>query len=149
MDFSDDVSIMFPTRLPTNVGLPERSDEIGEEHVTFIYFGDEFENPVETRKEIESIMRSKNLVPRGPFYVNVLGYDLFGPDEDILVVRLDSPYLVHLQRQALDIFESLGYNNGSSFPNYNPHVTIAYDWTGGLTDLPKLDRIILQKAQVW
>lgn len=67
------------------------------------------------------------------------GFDLFGDDKDILVMKLKC-------KSLLDRNEKLTHDYGfiSDYDSYNPHITLAYGVKGvNLEDLPKFDSTIV------
>lgn len=67
------------------------------------------------------------------------GFDLFGDDKDILVMKLKC-------KSLLDRNEELTYDYGfiSDYESYNPHITLAYGVKDvNLENLPKFDRTIV------
>lgn len=56
----------------------------------------------------------------GPHVVAPVGYDLFGPEGDLLVLKLDPEGILH------DTHENYRqkYGHVSDFPDFKPHVTI-------------------------
>lgn len=60
------------------------------------------------------------------------GYELFGEDKNVLVVKMTSPELHSRHNEMMDEFD-LSYN----FDEYRPHITLSYDAAD--FDLSKLD----------
>jgi hypothetical protein len=59
-------------------------------------------------------------------------FELFGDKHDTLVITFTSSFL---QNRHSYICHKYGLSH--SYPNYSPHVTIAYDWPGGLIPCPR------------
>jgi hypothetical protein len=66
------------------------------------------------------------------------GFALFGPDEDILVLEIDSKQI----RSIRDMFGS-EYGLEDEWPDYRPHITLSYSFSGELptVELPDGDEM--------
>jgi hypothetical protein len=62
------------------------------------------------------------------------GFALFGPDENILVLEIDS-------EQIRSIRATLGSEYGleDEWPDYRPHITVSYSFSGDLPSVPLPD----------
>lgn len=60
------------------------------------------------------------------------GFEMFGEDKNVLVVKLKSPELTKRHNYLMDEYD-LSYN----FDEYRPHITLSYDAAG--IDISKLD----------
>lgn len=78
--------------------------------------------------------------PKNVYIAKFAGYDLFSSDNgnDVLVIRLDS-------KAVVDRHLSLMAEHGATFdyPEFNPHITVSYGFTGNIDVLPPLDFPIL------
>lgn len=63
---------------------------------------------------------------------NFAGFDMFGEDKNVLVVKLKCPELHDRHNELMDEYD-LSYN----FDEYRPHITLSYDASG--VDISKLD----------
>ncbi len=67
--------------------------------------------------------------PQLPIWGTASGFELFGDDKNVLVVRINS---VQLQK----LYDDLQiYGPTSDYPEYKPHITLSYNWKG---DCPRL-----------
>lgn len=60
------------------------------------------------------------------------GYDMFGDERNLLVLRVASPELEALHREALKMGATWDY------PDFNPHLTLTDSYEGGEGRLPPL-----------
>lgn len=111
-DVSDSAVIAYPASWPSDLSTS---------HVTLLYLGSIAEANF-TKDEVISTLAHVDLDMF--FYVKTTGLDLFGPEKDIIVVRVDHPML-HSQREAVEAkLAAVGINNASEFKEYKPHITI-------------------------
>ncbi len=74
------------------------------------------------------------LEPELPIQVTAKQFSLFGEENDVLVLEIESPELVQLFNQSSDLGAT------SDWPNYKPHITLASNATGiDLTELPAIE----------
>jgi len=96
----------------------EINDEI---HCTLIY----------SKKALKSEVRTLNYLSEATFQ----SFDLFGPDKNILVIKLESRDLIRRNNSLTS-----RYNFISDFDEYQPHVTLAYNCEDiDIEKLPPLD----------
>lgn len=106
------IGIMYPVNWPT---------DDPEAHCTLFYLG-EMPDISFTQHDLIDALEEANL--EAPGEVPTAGLELFGPEKDIPVVRLDS-LLLRTQKAALGyILRGYGVKDASSFPDYQPHVTL-------------------------
>ena len=71
------------------------------------------------------------LDPARSYSGTIAGFKLFGPNSDCLVLDVDSPELQELHEELKD--QGLTH----TWPEYSPHVTLTYQYSGGLPDCSK------------
>lgn len=88
-----------------------------ETHVTILYG---FIKDL-TSEQVQSIIQGTK-----PFYVQILGTQVFrgNPDYDVITLKVQSPELTRLNGL------SKRFPYVSNYPNYNPHITLAYVLAG-------------------
>lgn len=101
----------------------ERPDDwpgIDYPHVTLLYLGKVGDDAMPTERD--AVMALHGLTLDGPPDAAIGGFDLFGPDDDKVLVATISPTegLAALRAQL----EGLGMVNGSQFTDYRPHLTL-------------------------
>lgn len=79
-------------------------------HMTVLY----------SREQLEPNVCSRLANPSAVYDGTIIGYDLFGPKRDCLVLQLDSPELQDLHKK----WRLAG--GTSDFTDYKPHVTLCY-----------------------
>ncbi len=67
-----------------------------------------------------------------PIKAKFAGFEMFGENNEVLVVKLKSPELSRRHNELMDDYD-LSYN----FDEYRPHITLSYDAEG--FDISKLD----------
>ena len=75
----------------------------------------------------------RNFRPKLPIWAMGVEFLLFGENKNILVLKLESISL-HKLYDDLQI-----YNPSSDYDQYNPHITLSYNWE---EELPKLKEVI-------
>lgn len=104
--------------IKTNLKDVETNKDI---HCTLIYSQKKLKGNVVTMKHIAE----------GSF----AGFELFGPNKDTLVIKLDSPDLIRRNDALVKQYDFI-----SDYEEYRPHVTLAYGCEGiNLKKLPPLD----------
>jgi hypothetical protein len=58
-----------------------------------------------------------------------VGFALFGEEENVLVMKIDSDDLVQLRNEYGE-----QYGMQDTWPDYQPHITVCYNWSGDLPD---------------
>jgi hypothetical protein len=61
-------------------------------------------------------------------------FALFGDENNVLVMEIDSPELIRLRERIGDQFDMV-----DSSPDYRPHITVCYSWDKDLPDSGLLD----------
>lgn len=106
--------------IPTKAGYFDRRL-----HTTLIY----------SRKQCKGLFAEPDTQHRAEF----IGYDLFTSEGKncVLVMKLNAPTVVarHLQIMAQ-------YGATYDFPVYTPHITLSYDYSGNVADLPVYNELI-------
>lgn len=136
LDYPDSIGVMYPA----DFNVPDA-------HCTVIYLG-EMQDAEFTKEDL--VLAMKRLALKAPGEVKVLGYDLFGKENDILVIRLDDSLLKENFDKVQRTLAKIGAENKSSFPDYNPHVTVKEHFKGdirGMVDPPEI--ITLGAPEIW
>lgn len=135
-EFSDSACIAYPASWP---------DTIKDPHSTLMFLGNISELPY-TKEDVLAVMRRENLI--GPGKVSISGLELFGPDKDIPVARLDSLRL-RAQRALLEFgLNKVGIQDASEF-DYNPHVSLTYENDVDLEELELPENVTLAPPELW
>lgn len=82
-----------------------------------------------------------------PFRVTPIGFDLFGPDKNMLVLLIkggdyvDRPLLDPDYDALLNLRNGFGNTYGMKdiWPDYKPHITLSYVYTGDIPNVPLPD----------
>lgn len=74
---------------------------------------------------------SEHQLANGTFACDVTatptGFALFGEEKNVLVMEVSSDDLVQLRKEYGD-----EYGMEDMWPDYRPHITVCYNWSGGL-----------------
>lgn len=114
MDLSEESRQLLDHFVEMNLGLTERVDP-STYHITVIY----------SRTPVPSAENYLHMNTPLPVEASVTGYEVFPTKNNgkCLVMRLDCPYATRLNGE-------LGKQGATSdYPEYKPHLTIAYDMT--------------------
>lgn len=140
-DYPTSVGIMFPSSWP---------EDKEDAHCTILYLGEMSEINC-TREELQAVV--DRLKVKAPGKVAVNGVDLFGPDKNVLVARLDPTRLEPIREAFERTLAKINVFNASEYKDYNPHVTITEEFGGTMlnaiadTDLPT--HVELGEPQLW
>lgn len=119
IDYSDSIAIVFPADWPVTDPLNPLDIE---PHVTLMYLGKISEVDF-SREDVMAVLATQNIASPGGFKPSTLEY--FGVNEDILVLTFDSSRLQGYQFELEKALNEVGIKNGSYFPTYRPHLTLA------------------------
>lgn len=109
---------MFPSSWPA-----DKDDA----HCTVIYLGD-MEDINCTKEDLQNVVNRLKIKAPGDVAVN--GVDLFGPEKNVLVAKLDPTNLLPIRESFERTLAKINVFNGSEYKDYNPHVTITTDFGG-------------------
>lgn len=141
---SEGICIAYPYVFPRDSDLP--IDYSIPAHCTLIYLG--YVDEVDFSKEdVLDSVRGMSFGDTG--IVDVDGLELFGPESDILVMRLNSSVLMDNFETVRDELAENGIENASSFPDYNPHITLAENYHGPTIGYTLPTTVGLAKPQLW
>lgn len=112
MDLTPESRELLDNYVEMSLGLTERVDP-STYHITIIYS----RTPVPSAEQYQGLGNQES--------AKVVGYEIFPTKNDgkCLVMRLDCPYAISLNQRLV----SKGAT--SDYPEYKPHLTIAYDIT--------------------
>lgn len=71
--------------------------------------------------------------------VEPIGFNLFGPNNDVLVLELNDETLINRNKELVE-----KYGFVSDYDEYKPHITLAFEFTGDINKLP----VITSKVQL-
>ena len=116
-------------------------DEEGMEKIKDLVKSLKLKNPIEDEKIHVTLMYSEDkgnpLIPPSDltYEAKPVGFALFGPEKNCLVVKLESKDLQSRHNELL----ANGFIH--SYDDYSPHVTLSYEYEGELPDNEKLKDI--------
>lgn len=143
-DYSGSICIAYPYVFPQETNLP--IDYEIEPHCTLIYLGDVSEASF-TMQDLRAVLDNHTFEDLG--IIDVSGLALFGQDSDVLVMTLNSSHLTeYFDKVATDLLR-LGIENKSSFPGYNPHITLNEDYHGPTIGFDLPTTVGLGQPYVW
>jgi len=125
------LGIAFPPdvcRRFREIPCPGKKVGDGTYHITMIYFGDK--TPVaDICKAIE--VAAPVMQQTQPFELSAANISYFpeNPDDKPghpIVVKVDSPELHELRAKLAEAFDAAGVEYSKKFPDFKPHVTLAY-----------------------
>lgn len=118
-DNSDHIAIVFPvtSAVPTDFNIQEGV----EAHCTLIYLGKVSEATF-TKEDVQSVLDRMQI--SAPGEVSTLSLELFGPEQDALVITLDDTRLVDIRNSIEKSLSEVGSGNASEYADYRPHVTL-------------------------
>lgn len=131
---------MFPVQIQTDILVNV------EPHVTLLYLGEIPDLPY-TKEQLVEVM--KPYLGIGGGFATPKRFELFGENKDHLVVTLDDWSLQILRSLVLKVVDGIGGKNGSSFKDFNPHVTLLEDYSGELDNLELPASIHLGPLEIW
>lgn len=140
-DFKNTACVVFPAKYPSDRIAPS----IPNLHSTVLFLGDidEHLGGVTAQALIDALRRVDTNYHQ---YVNTKGWDLFGPDKNIPVIKLDeTPQMLEIHYSVKHELSRRGINSVSEWP-YSPHVTVDVD-TYKMNNLP--DGVYLEPARLW
>lgn len=142
--YPDSIGIMYPYVFPQDTDLPIDYDIPA--HCTLIYLGEIKETGIRM-EQITSVLRDVEFNPTG--IVDVDGLELFGKDNDVLVMTLKSSDLDENFQKVSEALSSVGIENASSFSDYNPHITLNESYKGPTIGFTLPTTIGLGTPELW
>jgi 2'-5' RNA ligase len=133
-EYPTSIGLMFPSSWPEN---------LDDAHCTLLYLGD-MEDATFSKEDLEIVLNRLNT--KAPGEVAITGFDLFGPDKNVLVATLDPAKLSPIRGAFERTLAKINVYNASEYKDYNPHVTITEDFGGTLEDAKK--DVVLPKTVV-
>lgn len=128
--YAESIAIMFPVVVPSNHTMPV-DPEINS-HCTVTYLG---EIPDVNYNPSDIIRMLKDLPNVNAKEISTEHFELFGVENDFLVLLLDASPLREIQAQVLSILRENGIESADRYPDYRPHITIREGYVGGLESL--------------
>lgn len=140
-DFSNYVSVVFPAAFPSRNVQPD----VKNLHCTVFSLGD-LDSDL-NGVPAQTLLDALHDIPTNVIqYVNTDGWDLFGPENDIPVVKLmPAPLLLEIHHHIKYNLEDIGIHSNSEF-DYSPHVTVD-PGTYHNNNMPPW--VLLDRAQLW
>lgn len=93
---------------------------------------------------------SEHSLPNSTSTINIddiepVGFELFGEDENILVLEIKSEKLEEVRKEFGD-----KYHMQDQWPAYRPHITLSYSFTGPLPEIefPNCDEVIADTLNI-
>ena len=123
--------IMLPTTWPKPDG-----------HITLFYLGDDT-NTLD-RKAITDALDHLYIPDFSLRRVHSTNVEMFGPNNDIPVLRISDEWVYSLQAQIVGLFKLAGIESGSEFTEFKPHVTFPLE--PGVT-IPNV--LLAGRPQLW
>jgi len=113
-------------RLLAGLEVPGNREPVSSYHVTMFYFGDEV--GIDTLADIVKITYGVTSETK-PFTVRTSQLTAFptGDDGRPIICRIESDALHDLRDKIKAAYEGVGVEFSNKFPDYKPHVTVAYD----------------------
>lgn len=111
MSFETSAVIVYPAYLDVNVPDP---------HSTILWLGDVTKADY-TKEEVAAVI--KRVAEPVYMVAKVTGKELFGPEKDITVLKIDNNILVPQYENIVQALEPIGAVSASQF-GYSPHVTV-------------------------
>lgn len=145
-DYDDSICIAYPYVFPQDTNLP--IDYEIEAHCTLIYLGDFADAEGQFNKD--DLQRVLDLISFEDLgIIDVEGLELFGRDKDVLVMTLNSSKLQEYFNIVASKLDDMGIENKSSFPGYNPHITLNENYHGPTIGFTLPTTVGLGKPIVW
>lgn len=123
--------IMLPTTWPETDG-----------HITLFYLGDDTNTM--NRKAITDALDPLYIPDYSLRRVHGTEVEMFGPNNDIPVLRIEDEWVYGLQAQIAGLFKLAGIESGSEFTEFKPHVTFSLE--PGVT-IPNV--LLAGRPQLW
>lgn len=113
-------------RLLGGLEVPGKREAVSALHVTMFYFGEGV--PIEALADIMKATFGVTSQTK-PFTVRTSQITTFprGDDGTPIICRVESDALHDLREQIRKVFEAEGIEFSNKYPDYKPHVTLAYD----------------------
>jgi len=114
-------------RLFTCLEIPGDRVSLDESHITLIHLGDN--TPIEELSK--AIIASYGVTSEcGPFTVSTKKVTCFPKNSETglypIIAKVESPELMELQAKLREALDKAGVDYSKKFPEYKPHVTLAY-----------------------
>lgn len=122
------------------------SENVDDPHCTVVYLG---KVKVQPHSALALLLVSNDYL-EAPADVAVTGVEIFGGGEDdkVWVATLDDSKLGPLRAKIKAAIERYSFKDGSSFPDYKPHVTISkYEGDDSRPEAPK--SVSLGQLEAW
>jgi 2'-5' RNA ligase len=112
-------------RLLSGLDVPGRKEPVSSSHVTLFYFGEGLD--IDTLTQIIGVTYGVTKDTK-PFTVRTSAVTSFpkGDDGVPIICRVESDALHDLRDKIKTVYEVAGVHFSDKFPEYRPHVTIAY-----------------------
>ena len=143
-EYPDSIGIMYPYVFPQDTDLPIDYDIPA--HCTLMYLGEISETGL-TPEQIIEPLRSVNFESTG--IVDVDKLELFGEENNVLVMTLKSSALDSNFQQVSEVLSAVGIPNASSFPDYRPHITLNENYKGPTIGFTLPTTIGLGDPELW
>lgn len=137
--FTSSAGLMWPATFPG-------SENVDDPHCTVVYLGKVTEQP---HTPLALLLVSNDYL-EAPGDVRVTGVEIFGEGEDdrVWVATLDDTRLGPLRAKIKAAIERYNFKDGSSFPDYRPHVTLSkYEGDDSRPEAPQ--RVSLGQLEAW
>lgn len=145
-NYDDSICIAYPYVFPQDTDLP--IDYEIEAHCTLIYLG--VFSDAEGKFGMEDLRRVLDSVSFEDLgIIDVEGLELFGFDMDVLVMSLNSSKLQEYFAIVASKLADMGIENKSSFPTYNPHITLNENYHGPTIGFTLPTTVGLGQPEVW
>lgn len=142
--YPDSIGIMYPYVFPQDTDLPIDYDIPA--HCTLMYLGEIQETGIRM-EQITKALEGIEFEPTG--IVDVDGLELFGQDKNVLVMTLKSSDLEENFRKVSEALSEVGIENASSFPDYNPHITLNESYKGPTIGFTLPTTVGLGSPELW
>lgn len=123
--------IMLPTTWPETEG-----------HITLFYLGDD--TSTLDREAVKDALDTLYIPEYSLRRVNGTEIEMFGPDNDIPVLRIEDEWVYGLQAQIAGLLKLAGIESGSEFKEFKPHIT--FDLKPGI-NIPNV--VMAGRPQLW
>lgn len=118
--YAQTIAIVYPAVAPSEVyNLP--TDPNIRTHVTLNTLGEMTEIGF-TKDQVISALQAIEWSPIDD--IEVKGLELFGPENDFLVLEIDSPSLQRNWKLVTESLNSSGIQTLDKYPSYRPHITL-------------------------